>query len=46
MKYLTKFEQHSQYAAYIAGANFVTPNVSLCITENEVHIKLIVFNII
>lgn len=37
MKYLKKFENHSQYDAYISGGGAVLPNVSLCVQENEVH---------
>ena len=36
--YLKKFENHSQYAAYTADtANFILPNVSLCVNEGDVH---------
>ena len=38
MKYLKEFQTHVQYEAYTADtANFVTPNVSLCDQENDVH---------
>ena len=36
MKYLKKFENHSQYESYIA-TDFVKPNVSYCVAENHVH---------
>lgn len=37
-KYLKKFENHTQYESYTADtANFIKPNVSLCVNENEVH---------
>ena len=35
-KYLKKFQNHSQYESYIA-TNYVKPNVSYCVSENEVH---------
>ena len=35
-KYLKKFENHSQYESYIA-ADYAKPNVSYCVSENEVH---------
>ena len=37
MKYLKKFETHSQYDTYINGSDVVLPNVSLCVQQNEVH---------
>jgi hypothetical protein len=38
MKYLKSFENHSQYESYTADTtNFIKPNVSLCVNENEVH---------
>ena len=38
MKYIRKFENHSQYQTYTADtSNFILPNVSLCVQENEVH---------
>ena len=39
-KYLKLFENHTQYDTFIGGGGetpFVKPNVSHCITENEVH---------
>ena len=39
-KYLKLFENHTQYETFIGGGGetpFVKPNVSHCITENEVH---------
>ena len=36
MKYLKKFENHSQYESYIA-TDYAKPNVSYCVQENEVH---------
>lgn len=35
MKYLKKFENHTQYEN--ARQNLILPNVSLCAQENEVH---------
>ena len=37
MKYLKKFTNHSDYLAFKQSINFVTPNVSYCVTEDEVH---------
>lgn len=37
MKYLKKFDKYSQYVAYKGGENFLAPNVSYCVKENEVH---------
>lgn len=37
MKYIKKFNQHSLYEAFIVGAEFIKPNLSLCVKENEVH---------
>lgn len=36
MKYLKKFENHSQYESYIA-TDYAKPNVSICVQENHVH---------
>ena len=36
-KYLNKFADHSGYAAFVQSAEFITPSVSYCIEENEVH---------
>ena len=36
MKYLKKFENHSQYESYIA-TDYAKPNVSYCVTEGDVH---------
>ena len=35
--YLKKFENHTQYDTYTASTEFITPNVSLCTTEDDVH---------
>jgi len=37
MKYLKEFNNHDAYAAFIVGANFITPNVLLCNNEKHVH---------
>ena len=41
MKYLKKFENHSQYESYIA-TDYAKPNVSYCVTEGDVHYNPIV----
>ena len=40
MKYLKKFDTHSDYQTYITGQSKELPNVSLCVQENEVHYNL------
>ena len=35
--YLKKFENHTQYENYINGSDAILPNVSICITEGDVH---------
>ena len=37
MIYLKKFENHTQYDAYINGSGAILPNVSICTTEGDVH---------
>lgn len=37
MEYLKLFENHSQYEDFIETEDFVRPNVSHCVAENEVH---------
>lgn len=37
MKYIRKFENHAAYTA--AESELILPNVSLCVSENEVHYK-------
>ena len=37
MKYLKKFNNHNNYSNFTQTADFVKPNVSLCVEENEVH---------
>lgn len=36
MKYLKKFENHSQYEAYLEEG-MILPNVSYCEDNNDVH---------
>ena len=36
-KYLKLFETHSQYEAYVVGGEYLRPNVSHCISEDDVH---------
>lgn len=40
--YLKKFSNHSNYEAFKDGVEFVTPNVSVCVNENEVHFNPLV----
>ena len=37
MEYLKLFENHSGYSEYLASSEYLRPNVSHCIQENEVH---------
>ena len=39
MKYITLFNNHSNYNTYITGNDKVLPNVSYCENENEVHLN-------
>ena len=36
-KYLKLFNEHSEYKSFIQTEDFIRPNVSYCIEENEVH---------
>ena len=36
-KFIKKFENHSSYSSFTQTEEFIKPNVSLCVTENEVH---------
>ena len=36
-KYLKRFETHSQYEAFTATTEFILPNVSYCVQEDDVH---------
>ena len=35
--YLKKFDNHSQYEAFTATTEFILPNVSYCVQEDDVH---------
>ena len=37
MKYLKKFETHSGYETYKNSQDYLTPNVSYCVEQTEVH---------
>lgn len=37
MKYLKKFKTHAEYEAYKNSQDYLTPNVSWCLDNNEVH---------
>ena len=37
MKYIKKFDEHSDYADFRRSENYVTPNVSYCLLEDELH---------
>ena len=37
MKQLTKFDDHNDYTAFLNSSDYITPNISLCVSENEVH---------
>ena len=37
MIYIKKFENHSEYEAFTASTEFVLPNASYCVNENETH---------
>lgn len=36
-KYIKIFNNHSEYEAFKASEDYITPNVSYCVNENEVH---------
>ena len=36
-KYLKKFGNHTDYESFTQTGDFIKPNVSLCVQENEVH---------
>lgn len=36
-KYLKNFNTHTEYLAFTQTSDFIKPNVSHCINENEVH---------
>lgn len=37
MKYIKVFEDHNDYTTYRNDADFLTPNVSVCVEEEEIH---------
>ena len=37
MDYLKLFQTHEEYEAFVSGGTMVRPNVSHCVSENEVH---------
>lgn len=37
MKYLKKFNQHTDYETYMGSQDLIYPNVSYCVDRNEVH---------
>lgn len=37
MKYIKKFDTHTEYTAYKNGQYYLTPNVSYCVDRDEVH---------
>ena len=37
MDYLKLFQTHEEYEAFVSGGTMVKPNVSHCVSENEVH---------
>ena len=39
MKYTKKFEEHTDYTQYTNGINYTTPNVSICLSDDHVHIE-------
>ena len=39
MKYIKKFETHSDYEDYLESQDYFTPNVSYCVDQNEVHFE-------
>lgn len=36
-EYIKKFSNHNEYTAFTQTEDFVKPNVSLCVNENELH---------
>ena len=41
MKYLKKFNTHSDYETFTGSTDFILPNVSYCVNEDEVHFNQI-----
>lgn len=36
-EYLKKFNSHSEYEAFKRSQQYIEPNVSVCVTENDIH---------
>ena len=39
MKYIKKFKTHSDYEDYLESQDYLTPNVSYCVDQNEIHFE-------
>ena len=37
MKYLRKFQTHSDYEDFVEGGDYITPNVSICVSDSDIH---------
>ena len=35
--FIRKFKNHAEYQAFVESDDFITPNVSGCEAENEIH---------
>lgn len=42
MEHLTLFQTHQDYEAFVSGGTMVRPNISHCISENDVHYNPII----
>lgn len=40
MEYIKLFQNHSNYEDFVSGGTMVEPNVSHCVSENEVHYSI------
>ena len=36
-EYLKKFNSHSEYETFKQSQQYIEPNVSVCVTENDIH---------
>ena len=43
VKHLKLFENHADYAAFIETEDFIRPNVSHCVAENDVHYNPVLY---
>lgn len=43
MKYIKLFENHSDYESFTGSTDFIEPNVSQCIEENDVHYSILAY---